>query len=51
MSKTQAGYVLFDFIFDRGVTYNVFELNDNFYLDINNLEDYNIPVFENIFKT
>ena len=50
VSKTQAGYRLFDFVFDRGVTYDVFELNDNFYLDIDNLSDYNITAFENTFK-
>ncbi len=50
VSKTQAGYRLFEFNFDRGVTYNVFELNDNFYLDIDNLADYNISAFENAFK-
>ncbi|MBR2069774.1 MAG: N-acetylmuramoyl-L-alanine amidase [Candidatus Gastranaerophilales bacterium] len=50
VSKTQAGYRLFDFIFDKGVTYDVFELGDNFYLDIDNLSDYNINAFENVFK-
>ena len=50
ISKTQAGYRLFDFAFDRGVTYDVFELNDNFYLDIDNLENYNLSAFENTFK-
>ena len=49
-SKTQTGYRLFDFVFDRGVTYDIFELNDNMYLDINNLSDYNISLFENTFK-
>ena len=49
-SKTQAGYRLFDFVFDKSVTYDVFELNDNFYLDIDNLSDYNISAFEKTFK-
>ncbi|MBQ8475894.1 N-acetylmuramoyl-L-alanine amidase [bacterium] len=49
-SKTQTGYRLFDFVFNRGVTYDVFELNDNFYLDVDNLSDYNIAAFENAFK-
>ena len=50
LSKTQNGYRLFEFLFDKGVTYDVFELNDNFYLDINNLEDYNIQAFEKAFR-
>ena len=50
VSKTQTGYRLFDFVFDRGITYDVFELNNNFYLDIDNLADYNVSAFENIFK-
>ena len=50
ITKNQAGYRIFDFVFDRGVTYNVFELNNNFYLDIDNLEDYNISAFENAMK-
>lgn len=40
ITKNQNGYVLFDFAFSSPVAYDVFELNDNFYLDINNLSDY-----------
>ena len=49
-SKTQTGYRLFDFVFNKSVSYNVFEMNDNFYLDIDNLSDYNTSSFENTFK-
>jgi N-acetylmuramoyl-L-alanine amidase len=49
-SRTQNGYRIFDFVFDKSVTYDIFELNDNFYLDIDNLSDYNIFAFENAFK-
>lgn len=49
-SKTSTGYRIFDFKFARGVTYDVFELNNNFYLDINNLSDYNTVAFEKAFK-
>lgn len=50
VSKTQNGYRLFDFVFSKGITYDVFELNNNFYLDIDNLDDYNTEAFENTFK-
>lgn len=49
-SKTQSGYKLFDFTFDKNVTYDVFELNGNFYLDINNLSDFNQALFDSAFK-
>jgi len=50
VSKTQTGYQIFDFVFDKAVTYDVFELNNNFYLDIDNLDDYNLSAFENAYK-
>ena len=37
--------------FDKSVTYDVFEMNDNFYLDINNLGDYNAPLLEQMLAT
>jgi len=46
-SLTSTGYRLFEFIFNKAVTYNVFELNDNFYLDIDNLSDFNETKFLN----
>lgn len=46
ITKNQNGYVLFDFSFLNPVAYDVFELNDNFYLDINNLSDYSAALFE-----
>ena len=51
LSKTQNGYKLIDIAFSKGVTYDVFELNDNFYIDINNLGDYNLALFEQMQKT
>lgn len=50
-SKTQNGYVLFDFNFSSPVAYDVFELNDNFYIDINNLSDYSPALFEKMLET
>ena len=50
VSDTSAGYRVFEFKFNKAVTYDVFELNDNFYLDINNLGDYNEATFLNAIK-
>ena len=49
-NQTEAGYKLFDMTFNKSVAYDVFELNGNFYLDINNLGDYNASLFEETFK-
>ena len=49
VTTTNAGYKLFEITFSSKVTYNVFELNDNFYLDINNLTDYSeLKFFETV---
>ena len=48
---TSAGYKLIEMNFNKSVTYDVFELNDNFYLDVNNLGDYNLALFEQMLKT
>ncbi len=50
LNKTKTDYTLFTINFDKPVAYNVFELNDNFYLDIDNLSDYNIGAFEQMLK-
>ena len=50
VSRTQTGYKIFDFVFNQSVTYDVFELGDNFYFDINNLGDYNEQAFEKFLK-
>ena len=47
---TQSGYKLFEVIFDKSVAYNVFEMGDNFYLDVNNLGDYNTTLFEQMLQ-
>ena len=49
-STTSSGYRLFNFKFSAPVTYDVFELNDNFYLDIDNLVDFNKAEFDKAFK-
>ncbi len=51
MEKTSSGYSIFDIAFNKSVTYDVFELNDNFYIDINNLGDYNELLFKQMLKT
>ncbi len=43
--KNSANYYIFDFNFTSPVSYNVFEQGGNFYLDINNLDDYKQPMF------
>ena len=48
---TPMGYKLVEINFDKSITYDVFELNDNFYIDINNLGDYNTPLFEQMLET
>ena len=50
-TSNQNGYKIFDFNFNLPATYDVFELNDNFYMDINNLSDYNAALFEQTFKS
>lgn len=47
--ETSNGYKIFEMAFNKSVTYDVFELNDNFYLDVNNLGDYNTALFEQTF--
>ena len=49
--STQAGYKVFELTFDKPVTYDVFELNNNFYLNINNLGDYSETLLDEILKT
>ena len=51
MTRNSNGYSIFDLVFNQAVTYDVFELNDNFYLDVNNLGDYNTLLFEQMLKT
>lgn len=51
MEKTANGYDIFSINFSQGVAYNVFELNDNFYLDINNLADYNNLLFSQLLNS
>ena len=48
---TATGYKLIEMFFDKSVTYNIFEMNDNLYLDINNLGDYNTAQFEQLLTT
>ena len=48
-TKTSANYNVFEINFDKAVTYDVFEMNDNFYLDINNLADFNEILFKQAF--
>lgn len=48
---TSSGYKLIEMVFDKSVTYSIFEMNDNLYLDVNNLGDYNIPLFEQMLAT
>ncbi len=50
MTKNSNGYSIFDIVFNQAVTYDVFELNDSFYLDVNNLGDYNTVLFEQMLK-
>lgn len=49
--KTSTNYKLIEMMFDKSVTYDVFELNDNFYLDVNNLGDYNTIELEKMLTT
>lgn len=49
--KTTTDYKLIEMAFDKSVTYDIFEMNDNLYLDVNNLGDYNIPLFEQMLTT
>ena len=51
MTKNSNGYNIFDIAFNQAVTYDVFELNDSFYLDVNNLGDYNTLLFFLFLKT
>ena len=51
MTKNANGYSIFDLNFNQAVTYDVFELNDNFYLDVNNLGDFNSALFNQMLKT
>ena len=49
--KTSTDYKLIEMMFDKSVTYNIFELNDNLYLDVNNLGDYNETALEQMLNT
>ena len=51
LTKNANGYSIFDIIFESPVTYDVFELNNSLYIDINNLENYNILEFQKAIKT
>ncbi|MBQ7287489.1 MAG: N-acetylmuramoyl-L-alanine amidase, partial [Candidatus Gastranaerophilales bacterium] len=48
---TQTGYKLIEMFFDKSVAYDIFELNDNLYLDVNNLGDYNQALFDEMLTT
>lgn len=48
--KNSNGYYILDLKFDKSVAYDVFELNGNFYLDINNLPDFNEISFKQVLK-
>ena len=50
ITSAQNGYKTIDFNFDKSITYDVFELNNSFYLDINNLGDYNALLLEQTLK-
>lgn len=49
--KNQNGYWLFSANFDKPITYDTFELNDNFYLDIDNINNENASAFQNAIKS
>ena len=49
--KTSTDYKLIEMFFDKSVTYDIFEMNDNLYLDVNNLGDYNLQAFEEMLTT
>ena len=49
--KTSTNYRVFEVNFSKSVTYDVFELNNNFYLDVNNLGDYNELLFNQMLAT
>ena len=42
---------IFDINFNQAVTYDVFEMGDSFYLDINNLGDYSEELFKKMLET
>ncbi len=50
LTKNSNGYYILDLKFDKSVAYDVFELNNNFYLDINNLPDFNEINFKQALK-
>ncbi len=50
VATTANDYRVFEFLFDKSVAYDVFEYNNNFYLDVNNLGDYNEQLFKNTFN-
>ena len=49
--KTATNYKLIEMAFNKSVTYDVFEINDNFYLDVNNLGDYNETALAQMLST
>jgi len=51
MTKTSTSYQVFEMKFDSPVTYDVFEMNENFYLDVNNLGDLNETLFNQMLST
>ena len=49
-AKNANGYWIFDLVFDKPVTYDIFELNNSLYLDIDNLSDFNQSAFQAAIK-
>lgn len=50
VSKNANNYSIFEFNFNQQVAYNAFEQNNNFYLDIVNLSDFNEIAFQEMLK-
>ena len=51
LTKNANVYSIFDVNFNQSVTYDVFEMGDNFYLDINNLGDYSEELFNKMLES
>lgn len=50
LTKNSNGYYIFDLNFDKSVAYDVFEIGENFYFDINNIKDFNEKTFKQKIK-
>ncbi len=50
LTKNENGYYIFDLNFDKSVAYDIFELNDSYYLDINNLPDFDETALKKLLK-